>query len=431
MQCKSSLALKTAFVYTAENMNKRSFFLLLLLLFTTQLFSEELSIRQYLQKRAAPPEQEGMLSVHGAVQTEWSHIQGYSQRLQGWTSGPTSGSHRMLRRANGLGYRSFGDNEFTIDVDLILHYKAENTWSTIQLEFENSAGIQAQDQKSGVNDNKNVLAGSGWGDGIYLIKAFSGCSFFKTETHRLDFELGRRYFSDNFDSKVQFNAQFDGARLHYSYSSGQSALECNLGAFVIDDTVNHFGYIGEVDCYSVASSPVDLKYSLVSWNRQGANRFGKKHPLGSRFLNSQVLGYYNFTDTTRAYAAYLHNHMAPRGWRTNNTRQANATYAGIKFGEVQHKHDVSLDINYQWVQAQSIPERDVSGIGRINASGVSFYNKTWGGYANYKGFALTLLYGITDNLSLQVMLEQAKPTNAQIGGRFRYTMLEITTIYTF
>jgi len=408
-------------------MNKRYFFLFLLLTLSSGLFSEELTIKQYLDQRVRPSNQEEELSLQGAVQTEWSHIHGYSQKAKE----PMDGSHRVLKHANGVNYYSFGNNECTIDVDVMLHYTTEKTWSAIQLEFENAAGIQDEEIRHGCNDNKNVQRGSGWGDGINLVKACSGASLYNDGTHSFDFELGRRYFSDNFDSKIQFEAQFDGARLHYSYAPFKSALECSLGAFVIDGSVNHFGYIGEVDLYSVYDSPVDLKYSLVSWNRWGTNRFGRKHPLGSRFLNSQVLGYYNFTEASRAYGAYLHNHKAPTNWRTFHKKQANAWYAGITLGQVRQKNDISLDINYQWVQAQSIPERDVSGIGRINPEGVSFYNKTWGGFANYKGFAVTLLYGITNNLSLQVMLEQAKPVSANIGGRFRYTMLEVTTIYTF
>ena len=68
-----------------------------------------------------------------------------------------------------------------------------------------------------------------------------GYNLFDTATSHLDFQLGRHYMSDLFDSVIEFDSQFDGALLNYQYNT---ALKAKVGAFVIDYRTGHYGYAG-------------------------------------------------------------------------------------------------------------------------------------------------------------------------------------------
>src|SRR5262249_1677407 len=154
---------------------------------------------------------------------------------------------------------------------------------------------------------------------------------------------------------------------------------------------------------NIADSGVDLKYSIIDWDRDGANRFGRKHSRGAEFLVSQYTAKYTLPADwlrwkTQLYGAFLHNSRAHHTHFTHHSKSANAWYAGLKVGDVRRQGDWSVEGNYQWVEAQAIPESDVSGIKRDNPRNISFYHRTWGGFANYKGYIFEGFYALTDNL---------------------------------
>ena len=392
---------------------------------------DDASVTDFVKSKRAVSLQEkgGSLMISGEVRSEWAYMharRGHDKRLRG------SGSHDV--KNDGA---PFATNEFNVEVDLMFDYKADRTYASMQLQLDNSAGIQETRKEPGT-DNKNILWGSGSGDNLFLRKAYVGYNIAEHGTSRWDFELGRRRLYDVFDSKVQFFSIFDGALLKYANSfEGVTDLTVKAAAFVIDDRVNQFGYVGEVGLLNIADSGLDLKYSIIDWDtHHGKNRYGKKHAKGSQFIVNQYTFAYNFSPDmlhykSRVYGAFLHNTQAEKSHFSNHKKADNAWYLGFTMGEVKRKGDWALDVNYQWVQAQAIPEDDVSGIKRDNPQGVSFYNKKWGGFANYQGYKINGFYAVTDNWTLNAFFEKVREESRHIGGKHRSYQFEIAAIYAF
>ena len=113
-----------------------------------------------------------------------------------------------------------------------------------------------------------------------------------------------------------------------------------------------------------------------------------------------------------------------------NKKDNLAWYLGFIAGEVCKKGDWAFDANYQVVQAQSIPEQDVSGIGdrsNILCGTLTLDNR---GFKNYKGWRFEALYALTDNLSIDAILEFLKHDRKEIKNR-KYSKFEIQAIYAF
>jgi hypothetical protein len=120
-----------------------------------------------------------------------------------------------------------------------------------------------------------------------------------------------------------------------------------------------------------------------------------------------------------------------------------AGYVGFSIGELKKKGDWAFDINYQVVEAQSIPDFDVQGIGLGNAADTGFYTatikgtgdpntrKTAGGNTNYRGFQLTLDWLLTNQLDFQQSWQQSITLQKNIGKFHRYKQYEIEFIYSY
>ncbi|MCE5315767.1 MAG: hypothetical protein LLG04_00190, partial [Parachlamydia sp.] len=85
----------------------------------------------------------------------------------------------------------------------------------------------------------------------------------------------------------------------------------------------------------------------------------------------------------------------------------------------------------QVVQAFAIPDGDVSGIGRGNVLDESVTGFTARGNTNFEGWRFEGLYAITDNLTLDTIIEFSREYDKKIGGTHRYSKLELETIYAF
>lgn len=368
----------------------------------------------------------GSLTISGDIIAEWQHYRttsrGHSLRGSG-AKIPSKYTHSC---------KNIPTNEYTTQVDLIFDYTNDRTYSRIQLEFENDDGILSRVAKS----KKNCLSTSAKFSDRQLLEAFMGYHLMNKTSHTLALEIGRRRLFDLFDSKVEFASIFDGISLAYWRANEKwGSFQMTAAAFVIDKRANKFGYAAEVDFFGIKKTRFDFKYSLISWNRHGHNRYGLRYPQGTRFCTSQYLLYYNLPNIhdidPSIYAAFLHNHAATTNRYTHHKKAANAFYLGTTIGQVKKKKDWSLDINYQWVQAQAIPECDVNGIGRDNPLDYSFYQHRWAGTANYKGFIATYIYGITDNLTATIVLQRVAEANRSIGGKFRASSLQLSTTYSF
>lgn len=326
-----------------------------------------------------------------------------------------------------------------VEANLIFDYAADRGWATMQLRMQNPMGFREIDRKKGVHiaDSRQMLFGSGKSDQFELRKAFLGYNIWEQGTSRFDIEMGRRRLYDVFDSRIQFGNNFDGILLRLSRSfEGITDASLKLAVFVVDATVNHWGYVGELGFLNIADSGFDLKYSLIDWEHRAANRYNIHHPLGGRYLNSQLTAAYNISPdvvNTKAqiYGAGLINHAADATSWTYHKLQNKAYYFGVRLGEVLRKGDWATDLCYQYVQAQAVPERDIAGLARDNPRAISFLNRRSGGFGNYKGVRLQGLYAVTDNITIDSHFDRVHQACRALGGKHRSFEFYIAAIFAF
>ncbi len=365
------------------------------------------------------------LVISGTVRAEWAHMyaktDGHKQRGLG---------SRKLDETKKP-HAPFATDEFNTQVHLMFDYKTDRTWTAVDVQLDNGAGIK-EIKREDAHSDRNILWGSGTGDRLMMRKAYVGCTLSEEGTSRWDLEFGRRRLYDAFDSQVQFYSIFDGLLLKYANSfEGSMDLTAKAAAFVVDYTVNHFAYVAELGLLNLGDSGFDLKYSVIDWDtKSGKNRYGKKHAKGNEFLNHQFAFAYNVSPDmmqhkTKLYSAYLHNSEAQK------SSQDDAWYIGVKVGEVKRQGDWSFDLQYQMVEAYAVPENDVSGIGKDNPQKVSIYDHKWGGFANYQGWRLNGFYAFTDNWTLNAFYERARQESRKVGGKHRNNQFEIAAIYAF
>ncbi len=319
-----------------------------------------------------------------------------------------------------------------VEVNIMIDYRTDRTWAAIKLEFDDDMGVA-----------------SGTLNKIKLEKAYLGGRIIPGDTFTFDAELGRRYLFNVYESKLEFSSLFDGVlfRLSKAWPSiGNFYL--NPGALLINDLNNHYAFVMELGALQIANLGLNMKYSIIDWYKPAANTIKN---LRYKFLVSQFLTYYQFYPDwigkrlIKLYAAGLTNHLAAGVPQTHGKRQNWAWYAGMTIGLVKKAYDFSFDINYQWCQAQAIPDFDNSGIGRGNAAKVGFYSndadgdpasgqttaETAVGDGNFKGFEIDALYAFTDNLTVFQSFKYSNTLNKNIGPNLRYKQYEIEFIYAF
>ncbi len=327
-------------------------------------------------------------------------------------------------------------SEFEVEANLVLDYVADRCWGTMRLQMSNPAGLPEVDRKALVTDSRNMLFGSGSAKNLSLRKAYMGYNVWEQGTSRFDIEIGRRKLYDAFDSQIQFYSMFDGILAKFSSSyEGITDFYAKVAGFVIDQNVNHWGRVGEIGFMNIADSGLDLKYSLIDWSKCKRNRYGKKDPMGAKFLNSQITATYNVSPDlvrlkTQLYGAFLVNHKAKK-WKKCDEKANKAYYLGFRLGDVVRKGDYAFDVAYQWVQAQAISERDIYTMGRDNPTSASFYNHRWGGWANYKGFKIDAFYAITDNWTVNAYVQDVHQQSKKIGGKHHSYQFSIASIFAF
>ncbi len=426
-------------------------------------FQEELNnrdyqaLRDFLQSKVKVDVAErcSTLTISGDVRTEWRnlHESCCGNELRGSKSQETVG-------------KAIPHNDFDIEFNLRFDYVFEKAWAVAQIRYDNSAGVDDNNHPCGpvgVDDGKTCSGGcpakakkcsgdpggyhgSGRCGDLCLRRAFIGYNFLADGYSRFDVELGRRGNLYNvFTSNVEFLSRLDGIFAKYeTVASGYAEFYIEAAGFVVDEKVNHFAWATELGALDIADSGFDLIYSYIDWQQRGKNRCSVKNPIGFRFTVSQVLTQYNveceylkcdwFNGKGLFYAAFLCNSAArdlilEDGF--NCGKQNIGWYAGVLIGKVREKGDWSVEIQYQVVQAQAIPDEDVSGIGRGNVLDESFTTCSRRGNTNFKGWRFEALYAITDNLSLDTILEWSKAYDSKIGGRHKYSKFELETIYAF
>jgi len=366
----------------------------------------------------------GNLSLSGEVRTE---LQSYGEcrdgvKQRGSGSAPIGPDGTVLPA-----------NVYDVEVNIMLDYRIDRGWASIKLEFDNDAGT--------FNGTLNKLK---------LEKAYFGARCVDTDSTTFDIELGRRRLGNIFDSNLQFASFMDGVLFRYDVGiDNWGDVYAHLGAFVIDERVNQYGYVGELGFLNIASSGFYSKYSLIDWDTK--NYPDRLDNLRFQFLVSQLIVGYKcfpawFNRPIKGYIAGLYNHKAQAHSITANKKANFGGYLGVSFGEIRKKGDWAFDINYQVLAAQAVPDFDSTGIGLGNAVNSGLYTtvanakgskaipttrKTAAGNGNYRGFVATFDYLLTNNLTFQQQWQQAITLDKDIGPFRRFKLYEIEFIYLF
>jgi hypothetical protein len=359
----------------------------------------------------------GDLSLSGEIRTEFQD---------------TSENRDGIRQRGKGSATSKAQYAWDIEVNVMIDYRTDRTWAAIKLEFDNNMGVR-----------------SGEVNKIRLEKGYLGGRIVAGDTLTIDGEIGRRYLGNVYESKVEFAALFDGAVFRFNKAfPSMGDYYFNAGAFLIDDRSSHYGYVSEMGGLRIANVGLNIKYSLIDWYKPYANQFNN---LRFKYLVSQFLVSYQFYPEwigkrlIKFYGAGLCNHLASGLPITHGERQNYGCYAGVSIGLVKKQGDWAIDANYQWVQAQTIPDFDVSGIGRGNASSIGLYtvkidgNPDGGftdvdnatGNCNYKGFEIEALYAFTNNFTLLQNFKFSNTLNKSIGPDIIYKQYEAEFIYAF
>jgi hypothetical protein len=337
---------------------------------------------------------------------------------------------------NGIAQRGSGsattrpDNAFDVEVNLMFDYHQERTWAAIRIEYDNDMGVF-----SGSNDH------------LSLEKAYFGGRIVDGDTFSFDAELGRRLFSDVFESKIEFDTTYDGVVFKFNKAfEAIGVFYLNIGSFLVNDFFNHYGEVAELGFLKIGDTGFFLKYSFVNWKK---NYSDPETDRRFDFGNSQIIFGYEgttFNNFTKIYISGLINHLA------NNLTLADkkyprkynlGSYVGFSFGRILKGGDWAVNMNFQYVMPQAVADFDCSGIGRGNAQRVGLYtthldgtgepttSKTAVGNENFKGFNFELLYAITDNLTVYQNFKISNNQTFKVGPNMSFKRYEMEFIYAF
>lgn len=384
-------------------------------------------LRDFIESRGLIEcrQKSGKLTIAGDVRARWiatgEKVGGFKKRGQGTNT---------------------AINIFKSEFNLLLDYATEKSWMTTKTKFSAFDGIDG-----------------GSATKVSLDRAFIGYDIYECGDEDFYIEVGRSGLDLLFDSRVEFASTFDGIHLYYTDEwDCIGTFMIHGGPFIVDGYTNHYAWVIETGLRNWLDTGFGFKYSIVDWGRHAPTwGYGIKKEDGKdlndtiidnpryRFLISQMLFSYEQKidflgcKTLYIYAAVLSNHDAKKSPTTNNLYANKAWYAGFTLGKLCKACDWSVDINYQEVGAQAVPEFDLAGIGHGNADDVFLASAIFNGasaanargFTNYRGLEMLALYALTDTLSLRAKAAYSVPLNSSIGGHFRYKTFEMAAIYAF
>lgn len=420
------------------------------------------ALRRYLNTKRLKPiqEKDETLAISGDVRFEWRHM---NETLHGTY---LRGRHARHPDRN----LPISRNDFDCEFNLKLDYTKDRSWAVAHVQFDNPAGVDSQDR--GCAEDPHGWFGSGRCDELCLRKAYLGYNFWMDKCSRFDIEIGRRgNLYHVFDSRVQFLSRFDGILLKWTWNPHfAKEVFFKLGGLTVDERVNHLAYVTEIGFLKLFDTRFDVKYSFIDWCHQVGNRCIKKVDPDCKFrlkeLNkskafdfavSQWTVYYHLDPChighpAKFFAAFLMNHKwkdfevvkivdiidpvtgLPTQIKRKHKYQANlAGYVGVAIGEVLKEGDWALEIQYQYVEALAIPGQDVSGISNGNVLDYTLTQRKriYIDNTNYKGWKVEGLYALTDNITIDTIVERSTPANKNIGGPHTYSKVEVEAIYAF
>ncbi|MCH9634336.1 MAG: hypothetical protein S4CHLAM7_10830 [Chlamydiae bacterium] len=391
------------------------------------------AVRDWLKtKRVALNAKSGDLSIAGDVTAEWRNVH---EKL---------GSLDLTSGSNSPG--GWSNNLYSIDFRLYFDYKADRSWASVKLEFNNAGGT--------FNGEANQIA---------LDRANMGYHLFDDGDQRLDVLVGRQRSYEMYDSEVQFNSTLDGFTATYAMAMlGLADLSIRGGGYIVDQSENHPVWIIQSGFYDILDSGLYFEYAFCDWHKEDRKTTTITNSTSNAvvtvgkskwdFITNQfILGYiFNpevFSIDVRLFGGILWNaHAAKREIQRlsqNKLKSSEKNLAGwvaLQLGSVERAGDWAFQAQWQVVEALSIPDWDVSGIGTGNSTSSSLFgfnkfssatNFPGNGNSNYNGFELDLLYSVTNELVLEIRLQRALAEEKQIGYPLNYTNFILAAIYGF
>ena len=380
-----------------------------------------------LKRQVTVKELGGSLAISGQVRAEF---QATSEKKNG----------AEVRRVGG----KFPARGYDVEVNLMFDYRADRSWASIKLEFDNNAGVF-----------------SGGGEKLNLERALVGARLIKHDAFSLDAEIGRNALFSIFDSQLQFSSNFDGVLLKYDGAHTKMGdFYVHAGAFVVDERRDHYGLVGETGLLNIGGSGFYVKYSLIDWALKNyptsQETFKEPEPAPPfvktqtfQFLISQGILGYRFTPSMLKkvvviYGSGLVNHKAEGVLQTGGKKSNWGAYGGVSVGQLRKKWDWSADVNYQWLSAQAVPSFDVFGIKLGNAAKEGFYTEnldgtgptvktqaTAVGNGNYRGLSVKFDILLSDMLALTQSYMNSTRLDNKIGPAHTYSQYEVELVYTF
>ena len=419
---------------------------------------EFLKSRRTIEKSKEHPD----LKITGDVRTEWRHMEESSRGVDLRTGKRIDSEAIVYEHEFRIPKLPISANDFDIEFNMRFDYATERTWAVAQVQFDNSAGVN--DNELSNTEDPRGFHGSGICNRVCVRKAFVGYNVYENGCSRFDVEIGRSSIYNAFDSRIQFDSRYDGILLYYeSKIPFMDKWYWQIGGLVVDERVNQLAWLTEIGFINIYDCGIDFKYSFIDWEKHGVNRFGVRNPEGFKFLNSQFTLAYRFNPEwlckkVKLYGAFLINHAGSRMKYAPHSKiltkhgqpvtvggvpvkvpdytetahdQNKGWYIGCLIGEVKKEGDWSFDACYQVVQAFAIPDGDVSGIGRGNVLDESVTGIGARGNTNFQGWRFEGLYALTDNFTVDSIIEFTHAFKNKIGGKHTYSKFELETIYAF
>jgi hypothetical protein len=317
---------------------------------------------------------------------------------------------------------------YDVEVNINIDYRTDRTWASASIEFDENAGIFYGDSGK-----------------VNLERAYFGVRFFRGDISTSDIEIGRRPMGQIYDSRIEFGSRNDGILFKYDLAlPSYGDFYIHAGPFLVNERIDQYAYAGELGFLNIGNTGIYIKYSLVDWDTKD---YANAKTNGSfRFINSQWILNYKFVPQpfgriVSIYGAFLINHAAERREISNNELANLGGYLGFTIGQLRKQGDWAVDVCYQIVEAQAVPDFDSSGIGLGNAAKTGFYMtkldgcpttvENAAGNTNFRGIAILWRYNLTDNLLLTQSWQQSVTLNDNIGPFRRFKQYEIEFIYAF
>nr|CRI42851.1 Uncharacterized protein BN1224_DC9_BW_00360 [Chlamydia pneumoniae] len=380
-------------------------------------------VKDYLSKRGfvETRKQDGVLRIAGDVRARWLYFR-----------------EDIKNPSDKDKYNPLPVNRYRSEFYLYIDYRAERNWLSSKMNWTAIAG------------GENTAAG------VDINRAFVGYRFYKNPETRTDFfmEIGRSGLGDLFESEVQFQSNFDGLHIYWTRELSKDypyQVIVHGGPFVVNMTKKHYAWVVE-GILNRLPKQFFVKCSVVDWNtfvpsetstteKAATNAMKYKYCVWQWLVgkHSQVPWINGQKKPLYLYGAFLMNPLAKATKTTLNGKENLAWFVGGTLGGLRKAGDWSATVRYEYVEALSVPEIDVSGIGRGNllkfwfaqAIAANYDPKEANGFTNYKGFSALYMYGITDSLSFRAYGAYSKPANDKLGSDFTFRKFDLGIISAF